>query len=354
MDGGAGEGARGLAQPAQQQADGDEVPVLESLGYLDHARRRGVAQGGDQLADRHGGDDVVRRQALALARAGILDRHRAHPTTVWPRVHRPRSPAIRAIRCCLLPARRRRPPAVQLQPHRPLPEANLAAEGDHPRRHRLPHLPWPEFGVEKALDQAGIDQTRPAAQAQGRKRRLQGMEQGAGHAQPLDALRPPLGADPGAGHAPHLFGVVLEEGLVQLPPKAVEQKVLQRHLRPARKGPRPGVAAQHPPDPKRAQLEGGIQVGLDRIGEEATFKIDARQAVAYQQHLVGGVRAKGCAGLGLGLGLVSAAGVRDGGREPRGGGGTCGTRGRAFYIARPGSYRPPRVLIGDLHLLPRR
>ena len=61
------------------------------------------------------------------------------------------------------------------------------------------------------------------------------MDQGAGHAQPLDVLRSPLGADLRAGHAPHLLGVVLEEGLVQLSPKAVEQKVLQRHLRPARK-----------------------------------------------------------------------------------------------------------------------
>ncbi len=119
-----------------------------------HGGRRHVAKSGDQLPDRHGGDDIVRRQALALSRPGILDRHRPHPTDVQLQVHR-RRPHILLARVGSSPA-----PTLQLQAHRPLPEADLAPEGDDLCRHRLPHLPRAEFGVENALDQAGVSRPR--------------------------------------------------------------------------------------------------------------------------------------------------------------------------------------------------
>ena len=102
------------------------------------------------------------------------------------------------------------------------------------------------------------------------------MRHGAAERQAPNALGRPVGADHVAGQAPHLFGVGLEEGLVEALPEAVHDPVLERLLGIGRLEPCAQVARRH----ARAfhQAEVAHDVGqLERVGVVAALVEDARQ-----------------------------------------------------------------------------
>jgi hypothetical protein len=76
----------------------------------------------------------------------------------------------------ILAGDRAEPVAVEFHPDRALPEANLPPGGAHLLRDGLPHLARSVLGVQKTLDQAGIDGPAPARQPQRIQGGLEGVE----------------------------------------------------------------------------------------------------------------------------------------------------------------------------------
>ncbi len=106
---------------------------------------------------------------------------------------------------------------------------------------------------------------------------------------PFDPLRAPLGGDLIATDSPDLFGVVLEEGAVELVPEAIDEKVLESDFRLARRKAGGGVAGCDGGRVARAQVGESRPTKLERIVEEAAAIEDPRQPRA-DQHDVARIR----------------------------------------------------------------
>src|SRR5258708_2696491 len=147
-------------------------------------------------------------------------------------------------------------------------------------RHALPHLARSESRIAKLVDQGGDDLPATLGSA--------ARNEGASHNEPeveaLDALSRPvcgqlLGAD-----APHLFCVRLEEDAEKAKAELVAHPVFEALRILHRLQPRSRVARDAADGLDRTQVP--QRVGrLDRICEEATAVVDARQP-APGQHLV--------------------------------------------------------------------
>ena len=89
----------------------------------------------------------------------------------------------------------------------------------------------------------------------------------------------------GRRQSPHFLGVMLEEHVVQRSPETVDVEVLERGLGPFEHvGVHPagsGIRA-----PEQAQVEEGLHVECDRIGEELPVVEDMREPVAQQHDAV--------------------------------------------------------------------
>ena len=167
--------------PIDDQDDREEVAVPERLGRRDDLRRSGRIHGADQVANRHGREEV-RTEIACHPPLGIRgDEGRDGRTVVLDPHH------------------------LAVKVHRP----SLRTD---PVAHRFPHLAGTEPRILKLVDQ-GLDhlalaRLEPAQQAVHDRR---------DQVQALDPLGRPVGRDLAGGHAPELLGVRLEEDLEELP-----------------------------------------------------------------------------------------------------------------------------------------
>lgn len=182
--------------PVDQQTDGDEVAIGEVERDLAHIIGDLLAHAPDQLADRHGGNDVVAVDVDVLPGGEIADVHRADFAV------------------------------LQIEAAHLVAEVDFSASCLHHPGDGFPHLTGAEFRVQELLDQRGIRFFLAhivIALEQFAKR----VEYGFADVQALDALRAPFGADFLAGHAPDLFRVVLEKSQIELAAEAVDEEVFQ-------------------------------------------------------------------------------------------------------------------------------
>ena len=137
-----------------------------------------------------------------------------------------------------------------------------------------------------------------------RGRRL--LRDGSEQREAADALGAPLGADLGAGDAPKLFGVALEEGLVELAPEAVDEEVLQAAFRADGAEAGAEIAGGDGEGAARAKLPQRCRREVERIGEKAAEVVDAALPRAEQEDVVGvpgAAGARGARGRGVPRGL---------------------------------------------------
>ncbi len=147
-------------------------------------------------------------------------------------------------------------------------------------RHPLPHLPGSKSRIAKFVDQRGDD----LAAIPGSAARDEGAAQNEPEVEALDALSRPVGGELLGADAPYLFCVRLEEDAEEAPSKLVAHPVLEALRILDRLQPRTGIAGDAAHGFQRPQVPERVG-GFDRIGEEASPVIDAREPPAGQ-HLV--------------------------------------------------------------------
>src|SRR5688572_7495737 len=104
--------------------------------------------------------------------------------------------------------------------------------------------------------------------------------------QSFHPLCSPVSADGCTPHPPYLLCVIAEEGRVEARAKPVDEERIQVHLVLLRKDLRPDVAQTDPERVPPAESSCNTERDRDRVGEEASPLIDARQAGPLQHHLV--------------------------------------------------------------------
>ena len=169
----------------QHQRHDQKIAVFQQVGCSDHLGRRGWAEGMDQIAQRHGVDEM-------------------HPFGAFHR-------AFGAIRVPLLHIDRGHMVAIAVHRHHFGPHLDLATLVGHDIAHPFPHHAGTKAGIFEFLNQAG-GVVRPG----------NGVPHRLDQRQVLDALRRPVGADFLGRDTPDLFGVAAEEMHVEPPAKAVD------------------------------------------------------------------------------------------------------------------------------------
>src|SRR5215207_1821203 len=246
----------------EQQPDGEEVAVHESVGDLAHLggrRRCGLLH---ELLHRHRREEVVAGDARALPSRYLLDFDLGDPVAFG-------GDADDGVPIADLPACLR----------------DLA-------RDDLPHLSRAELGVEEAGDEAGLALLLRLLEV-ARQEILHGVHDGLLEREALHALRAPVGADLVAPHPPHLLRVVAEEGLVEALAEPVDEERVEEGFVLLRRELRLHVAEADERGVEKSQPPRHGQRDPDGIREEVALVIDARQPRAVQQHLVVGLRIGG-------------------------------------------------------------
>ena len=185
---------------ADDEGDGEEIPVLEPRCRVEDIPRRRGGERSDQLPERRRGNDMIGIDRGATP-VGPGDMHpQALGGAIGESLHR-RCPA---------PHQDRSPgsvdPPCRLLPHHPRAEPRIA-EGVDERRDLRRTIARPLF--RSALRQQRVPD-RP------------------GERQSANPLRRPVGGDVPALHPPDLLGVGLEEDLEQPPAEAVADPVFER------------------------------------------------------------------------------------------------------------------------------
>src|ERR1700683_2475413 len=105
--------------------------------------------------------------------------------------------------------------------------------------------------------------------------------------QSLDPLYPPFRGDLAARHAPHLLGVVLEEGAVQTGSEAVREKIFQTNLGRSIRELRPTIAQSDLKSLDQPEILKRTCVHGKRVVEEPASIENSRNTSANQHDRVG-------------------------------------------------------------------